>query len=147
MDTVISLGQMAGKYFNDGYCCSEAMVKATIDTFTPDISKDVVRLATGFCGGMGNRKGPCGVFTGGIMALGIFVGRTDVREDEEFARSLSNEFVERLERAAESVACKDILKGQWLRGFTKCGCRKLTVKGAEILADMILQYKLYDGRN
>lgn len=41
----------------------------------------VPRVATGFCSGLSRSCGPCGVFSGGVMALGLALGR-DSGQDE-----------------------------------------------------------------
>ena len=41
----------------------------------PNLPKEVVKLATGFGGGMGHTKNTCGAITGAVMALSAIVGR------------------------------------------------------------------------
>ncbi len=42
-----------------------------------DIQNDFIpRIATGFCSGIGRTGGMCGAVSGGIMAIGLYLGRT-----------------------------------------------------------------------
>ena len=45
----------------------------------PDIAK---RMATPFGGGVGRSEDICGALTGGVMAIGVCLGRTTPEEDK-----------------------------------------------------------------
>ena len=55
--------QDAKECFKQGLNCSECVMT------------EVVKLATGFGGGMGHTKNTCGAITGAVMALSAIVGR------------------------------------------------------------------------
>jgi C_GCAxxG_C_C family probable redox protein len=141
-EKMAQMGERAERYYKDGYCCSEAILKAAIDIFSIDISSDMVRHASGFCGGMGNREGPCGVFSGGIMVLRSLVERTGSRNDDRLLRDLSSTYTEKVKGEAKGVVCNDILgKMGIVNRLGKRGCRKITRRGAEILAEIILEHE------
>lgn len=140
-EKVKECGELAGRYFKQGYCCSEAILKATMDIYSPETKQDnILRLASGFCGGMGDTGGPCGVFSGGIMALGHFVGRNRHTDSDRMSRKLSRIYTERLGKNANGMVCREILEGMRFTNWNKRGCRKLTEAGAEILAGIIEEY-------
>ncbi len=131
---------LAGRYFDSGFCCTEALLKAVTDIFSPDIPLETLRLTTGFCGGMVDRTGPCGVFSGGIMAIGLFTGRISPEEDDSLCKYLSILFVESLRETAGAMVCKDILERmKQYRQDPAEGCKNLTVKGAEIVAEILTE--------
>ncbi|MBI5140888.1 MAG: C_GCAxxG_C_C family protein [Nitrospirae bacterium] len=135
-------GELAGDYFKNGLCCSEAVFKAALDVFAPGYTKELVRLATGFCGGMGDRSGPCGVHSGAIMAIGYFTGRDEPGASDRLCRELSASFSNKFLEMNREIVCKDLLHKMRWTNWNKRGCRKLTVAGAEILAGIIISNNL-----
>ena len=67
----------AEKSFKDGYYCCEALVSTIRDEFKLDVPKEVVAMASGMAVGAGKSGCVCGAFNGGILALGMFFGRTE----------------------------------------------------------------------
>lgn len=62
--------------FRGGYFCCEALVAAIRDNFELDVPKEVIAMATGMAVGAGRSGCMCGALNGGILALGLFFGRT-----------------------------------------------------------------------
>ncbi len=142
-EKVIRMRKLAENYFRKGYCCTEAIFKASIDVFSLNIPEGAIRMASGFCGGMGNMENTCGVYSGGVIVIGIVVGRSTSRDSAELSRDLSGLFTERLRAEIKGMICKDLLDDMGLIGnMNKRGCRKLTKRGAEILAEIILENTL-----
>ena len=67
--------QDAKECFKQGLNCSECVMTAFLNHFDTGLPKEVVKLATGFGGGMGHTKNTCGAITGAVMALSAIVGR------------------------------------------------------------------------
>ncbi len=62
-------------YFRQGLNCSECVVRTFMDMHDTDLPESVIRLASGFGGGMGHTKNTCGAISGAVMALGMEKGR------------------------------------------------------------------------
>jgi hypothetical protein len=78
-DTGFRIMELAGK----GYCCSQMMVMLVMDELGRE-NPDLVRAAGGLCQGSGDCSGTCGVYTGAVLALGIYAGKgSDMEEAEE----------------------------------------------------------------
>ena len=78
-DVGLKLMELAGK----GYCCSQAMVLLALDEMGRE-NPDLARAASGLCNGMGDCSGPCGVYTGGILVLGLHAGKgADMEEADD----------------------------------------------------------------
>ena len=69
--------QVAEKKFKEGYYCCEALVSAIRDEFKLDVPEEVIAMASGMAVGAGKAGCVCGAFNGGILALGMFFGRTE----------------------------------------------------------------------
>lgn len=106
----------AEAYYRDGeFYCSEAIVKTIKDEFNMPVPDDVIAMASGFPVGMGGSGCTCGALVGGIMALGLFFGRTEpgdakVKKAMELAKELHDNFKER----HRSTCCRVLTKGMEL---------------------------------
>ena len=67
----------AEENFRNGYFCCEALVAAIRDNFQLDVPKEVIAMASGMAVGAGRSGRMCGALNGGILALGMFFGRTE----------------------------------------------------------------------
>lgn len=102
-------------YRNGDFYCSEAIVKTIRDEFNLPLPDEVIAMASGFPVGMGGSGCTCGALVGGIMALGLFFGRTEpkdakVQKAMELAKELHDTFKER----HRSTCCRVLTKGMEL---------------------------------
>ncbi len=74
--SVKKISKDAEDLFRGGFFCSEALVSSIRSNFELDIPEEVIAMASGFPIGLGRAKCLCGAVSGGVMALGIFFGRT-----------------------------------------------------------------------
>jgi C_GCAxxG_C_C family probable redox protein len=74
------------EYFKQGLNCSECVLRTFMDMHETALPDTVLRLASGFGGGMGHTKNTCGAITGAVMALGIEKGREPFKTDDVQAR-------------------------------------------------------------
>lgn len=63
--------------FRGGYFCCEALMAAIRDNFALDVPAEVIAMASGMAVGAGRSGCMCGALNGGILALGMFFGRTE----------------------------------------------------------------------
>ena len=68
---------IAEKKFKDGYYCCEALMSAIRDAFRLDVPEEVIAMSSGMAVGIGKSGCVCGAFNGGVLALGMFFGRTE----------------------------------------------------------------------
>lgn len=64
------------KYRNGFFCC-EALMSSIRDNFELDIPEEVIAMSSGMAVGVGRSGCLCGALNGGVMALGLFFGRTE----------------------------------------------------------------------
>ena len=89
-----------------GNCCQVVTAVLTRDD-------DLYRAASGFGGGMGSGKGPCGALVGAVIAAGKF---TNGQKTTAFSRRISERFLE----LSGSLICSE-LKGRDT-GIVLCSC-------------------------
>lgn len=67
----------AEQYYRSGFYCCEAVMAAIRDHFAPELPKEVISLASGMAVGVGKSGCLCGAVNGGVLALGLFFGRSE----------------------------------------------------------------------
>ena len=72
-------------HFREGLNCAECVLLGFLETHDSALPFEVVALASGFGGGIGNTKNICGAITGALMALGTQKGRAQPYAIEEKA--------------------------------------------------------------
>jgi C_GCAxxG_C_C family probable redox protein len=85
--SVKKIAKDAEELFRGGFFCSEAVVSSIHSNFELDLPKEIIAMASGFPVGIGRSKCLCGAVSGGVMALGIFFGRT-VQKDVKVEKNL-----------------------------------------------------------
>lgn len=85
--SVKKIAKDAEELFRGGFFCSEAVVSSIRTNFELDLPEEIVAMASGFPVGIGRSKCLCGAVSGGVMALGIFFGRT-VQKDVKVEKNL-----------------------------------------------------------
>lgn len=135
------LEKMAFDYFNTGFCCAEALSKTIIDHFAEKPENYPVKVASGFCGGVGRTHADvCGALAGAVIAVGYLYGRTEQGKDLGHACMITSEFRRRFLEAFGSTNCALILEslGEQQK-YIKC--KQLTGKAAGMLYDILVQAK------
>lgn len=67
----------AEKSYKEGYYCCEALMSVIREAFQLDVPEEVIALSSGMAVGVGRSGCACGAFNGGVLALGMFFGRTE----------------------------------------------------------------------
>ena len=74
-----------------------------------DIQNELIpRIATGFCSGMGRTGGMCGAVSGGIMAIGISLGRNTPDDSIDNCYLAVQTLVERFNAQFHSTSCLEL---------------------------------------
>jgi C_GCAxxG_C_C family probable redox protein len=102
--------ERAEQLFQQGLNCAQSVACA----FAEDLGADrglVVRMATGFGGGMGHTSGACGALTGAVLALGLAFGMKDSTDQaaKQKTYALVAEAVRRFRTQAGAIGCTELL--------------------------------------
>ncbi|MBU1229815.1 MAG: C-GCAxxG-C-C family protein [Proteobacteria bacterium] len=87
--------------------CAEAVLLAVSEALGA-ASPLLPRLATGFCSGLSRTCGPCGALSGGVMALGLALGRGCGQEPLDPAYGAVQEYLEFFSERFGSHNCHDL---------------------------------------
>ncbi len=117
--TTVSLKRIretAENYYRRGdFYCSEAIVKTIRDEFGLELPDEVIALASGFPVGMGQAGCTCGAIVGGIMAIGMFFGRTQGKDKKvDKAMALSRELHDFFKKNHKVLCCRILTRGMVL---------------------------------
>lgn len=131
------LEKKAFDLFNSGFCCSEAVSKTVVDRFAENPEDYPVRIASGFCGGLGRtHEDVCGALTGGVLAVGYLLGRMEAGKDIGEASRVISEFRRRFLEAFGSTNCAVLLQrlGEQEKGIK---CKRMTAQATGMLSDIL----------
>jgi C_GCAxxG_C_C family probable redox protein len=113
--------QLAAESFWKGFHCSEAVLIAMAG-YIGVTSELIPKIATGFGGGIASSGSVCGALVGGVMAIGIKYGRSEVIQikADQKTKNLARQFTRQFEKIAGSTLGYDItqcdfntLEGLW----------------------------------
>ncbi len=97
------------KSFN---CCESALIRIDAEHSLPGFDKDIMRVASGFGGGVGGWGSICGAVSGGVMAFCLLYG-TEVPEEYDHMRielrGLQQDYFRAFEAEYGSINCMDLL--------------------------------------
>lgn len=103
-DEVVDL---AKSYAAKGFLCSESVLLAVSD-YLESRNELIPKIASGFGAGMGGRGLICGALSGGIMALGLKFGRTNVEKQEITPYWFALELLDQFERKFGYLTCREL---------------------------------------
>jgi len=115
----LAVGRRARALFDTApiLLCAESVFQAVAEGL--GVSSPLVpRVATGFCSGLARTDGLCGAFSGGVLGLGLALGRDSGRDDLDASYEAVQAYREFFFSRFGHVACTAI-----------CGCRLDTDEG------------------
>lgn len=123
----------AKDYFNNGYSCSESIIKWAIDEgLCPE---ELFPCATSFSGGMSSGC-LCGAVAGSQIVLGYIFGRNNKNNNPEISRQYARELIERFKDLNGATCCK-VLTRNIEPQKRKQHCTKMVNDCTEIIKDML----------
>lgn len=138
------ISDSAGDYHNLGYNCAESIFLAFRSVAAPELSEEMVRMATPFGGGLGRSGCLCGALSGAVMMLGAARGRTSPETPRKESYELSNEYHNIFKANFGSTCCRVLVKEKF--GTKEQGerCYKIITESAELLMKFLLDKKIVD---
>jgi C_GCAxxG_C_C family probable redox protein len=134
-----NISDSAGDYHNRGFNCAESIFLAFRGVAAPDLSEDMVRIATPFGGGIGRSGCVCGALSGAVIILGAARGRTTPETPRKESYELSNEFHNRFKSEFGATCCRVLVKDKF--GSKEQGerCYQIITGSAELLMKFLVE--------
>ncbi len=136
---IAKAGELAREYKNNGFHCSEAVVRAVPKALGIDIPADVVRSACGFFGGGGGTGGRCGVVESGIIVISFLYGRMHASQSTDKVKSVVRTMLRSFKDEFETYECKLIKAAAVAQHGPGFGCEDVYAHGAEIITRVLLE--------
>ena len=129
----------AAEYFQNGFSCSESLIKWAIDENL--VSEELLSVATPFSGGMGSGC-LCGAIAGAQMIIGSQHGRDNRFGNEVNARAKAKEFIQKFTERHKATCCRVLTKGLDMASpERKAHCTNM-VDDCQKLVEELLQVKV-----
>ncbi len=141
-DLSLEARNRAGNNFKSGFNCAESVLEAFNSLLDKPFSPTVVKMASGFGGGLGHAGCMCGALTGSVMVLGMFEGRTGSEQDREPIYALAKEFHDRFKQENGATCCRVLNQHEFDSPEHLRRCLKLTGGTAKLLMDYIQEKDL-----
>lgn len=132
----------AGECYKNGCNCAEAVVHGLRSQLPFSLSDDALRVATCFGGGGVGESGFCGAFSGAIMTLSLFAGRTGPEGGREPAYSYAREFGERFVAEFGANTCKALQVHTYASPEQKSNCGRIVARAGDMMADFLMEKNL-----
>jgi C_GCAxxG_C_C family probable redox protein len=108
MTDLPDVARRAGDLFDSGLNCTESLLVAFAER--SHIECPVFpRIATGFCAGMSMTCGTCGAVSGGVLAIGLEIGRDSANDSNENCYAAVQRFKEAFEARFGSDNCRELI--------------------------------------
>lgn len=104
--------EKAKAYFQKGYNCAQSVALAFADLCS--LPEDqLVRLASGFGGGMGRLREVCGAFSGAVLVYGLLGGYDDpaARQEKKELYAAIQDMAEQFRAENGALTCRELLGG------------------------------------
>ena len=106
-----------------------------------DMGPRVMRMATGFAGGVGDsQQEMCGALSAGVMIIGALYGRNSLREDDRLALELATRYRERFAAQLGTTRCGPLRQGVHAPGGLG-SCSLVVERGAQILLELLAEQR------
>ena len=104
---VCTMAEVTTYFYNGGLNCAETTLRCLIENGSIDAPMEIVRMMTGFGGGM-QRGSTCGAVIGAVAALGWVTGRTEPEQSRAESAAAVREFLKRFEAEFGVLTCREL---------------------------------------
>lgn len=132
----------AGNFFKEGYNCAESIFLTYRELLAPDIDPTMVRLMTGFGGGLGESGCLCGALTGSIAALNMIKGRTTNQISRDEVYQLTKDFTDKFTEKYGVTCCRALNPYPFETKEHLTNCLKITGNTSKMLMEFIQDKEL-----
>ena len=130
--------ESVAEFHGMGYNCAESVFLTFREYVAPEMSADMVRLATPFGAGLGRAGCLCGALSGATMILGAARGRINDKMPKDPPYELSHEFHDKFKSKFGATCCRSLMKHKFGSGEQKDKCHKIITESAGLLMDFLI---------
>jgi len=132
-----AIKRRAYAHLMSGLHCAEVVALTVMEAYAGPADPRLVKAASGFGGGLvGSTEELCGAFTGGVLVLGLLLGRERPGQDLRDLACAVLDLKERFVARFGSLNCGALMDGFGEQGQQK-GCARLTANSAVMVAQVL----------
>lgn len=144
-DLITEARNAAGGYYRANYNCAESVILGFNQVLDLKIDPEVVKMFSGYGGGLGHAGCMCGALSASIAILGYFRGRKTSEEKRDVIYDLANRFHDCFEEEFGATCCRVLNNYSFDTPEHGRTCLKITGNTAKILMQFLLAEGLVDG--
>ena len=150
-------GDLAFSLFTEGYNCCQAVAGAFAQELGMPLDT-VMRMASGFGGGMGRMREVCGAVSGMTLVLGALQGYNDSKATDEKTQTYARvqDLAQQFKAETGSILCRELLglpapegtpqaEVRTAQYYEKRPCGELCRMAADLLAHTVLYNQMCKG--
>jgi C_GCAxxG_C_C family probable redox protein len=118
--------------------CAESVLRGVCFAQGIDLVDQARRMATPFGGGIGRSEDTCGALIGGVLAIGVSLGRTAPEQDRLRSYEAAGKLYKTFQARFGSTCCKVLNKGDFKTPEHRTRCGEY-VRGGTKLAIQVLR--------
>ena len=141
-DIVTEARNLAGDNFKKGYNCAESIFLAFRELVAPELDAGLVRMVTGFGGGLGHAGCMCGALSSAEMIIGLFKGRTSNQEDREPSYNAAREFHDLFQERFGGTCCRVLNPYPFETPEHLKNCIKITGNTGKLLMEYLIRKEI-----
>jgi len=128
----------AAVLYESGYWCAESVVKSVNEIAGLPLPPEVMRMASGFCEGLGGSRCTCGALAGAVMAVGLLAGREGPDDAWEPSYDAAAELRRRFVADQDASTCDDVVArvGQMVSPERWAHCAQLVGSNARWVVEI-----------
>ena len=128
----------ADECWADNLNCAESVLRGVCFAQSVELTDQAKKMATPFGGGIGRSEDVCGALVGGVLAIGVSLGRTAPEEDRLASYEAAGKLYKAFHACFGSTCCKVLNKSDFKTPQHRTRCGEY-VSGATRLAIQILR--------
>jgi C_GCAxxG_C_C family probable redox protein len=129
----MSAEQDAKLHFNSGLNCAESVLLTLSGRpANRNSGRTIPRIATGFGGGVGRNGDLCGAISGGVMAIGLALGRDRAEQSNEACYAAVDRFYTDFVKEFGSSKCRE-LTGIDLKARARSGTYQMHLERCNLI--------------
>lgn len=137
MDQVLDAKAAAAAKFKEGFNCAEAILRAYREVLGLDLSDDVMRIASGFGGGLGHSGCMCGALSASTMVISLLQGRRSASDSRDPVYDSAAGFHNVFSENFGGTCCRILNPHPFKSPEQRRNCLKITSETAGLLQDYL----------
>jgi C_GCAxxG_C_C family probable redox protein len=118
----------ASECWDKGFNCAESGLRGVCYGMGIELPEVALRIATPFGGGVGRCEDLCGALSGGVMGIGVSIGRSEATEDKFASYDAAKALHEQFLRAFGSSLCRELNHGDFKSREHARRCKNFTLE-------------------